>query len=406
MSDGELTVWCAIALVFVLFQGSATIVLLSRLVKGPTRRRPVTPKKATGDQLGKVSVIIPTLNEADRIAPCLEGITKQGYELREAIVVDSRSTDNTQGLVKTQAATDPRFRLMEDDPLPENWVGRPWALHSGYLASSENSQWVLGIDADTQPQPGMISAILAAAEAEDYDLVSFAPQFILKDPGELILQPALLMTLVYRYGPSGANPDGPDRVMANGQCFLVKRSCLDAVEGYTCASDSFCDDVTLARKIASQGYKVGFLDGAKVIKVRMYEGAKETWTEWGRSLDLKDAATPAQVWSDVAFLSAVQGLPLPMAIALEIARLQSDLPLWDTLPLQILFWLNVSLVAIRFALNAAILGSYDLQGGLWSWLFFLSPLADPLAALRIALSSSRVPTQWRGRQYSTTNPTT
>ena len=86
---------------------------------------------------------------------------------------------------------------------------------------------------------------------------------------------------------------------------------------------------------------MGFLDGAKVIKVRMYEGAKETWTEWGRSLDLKDAATPAQVWSDVAFLSAVQGLPLPMAIALEIARLQSDLPLWDTLPLQILFWLNV-----------------------------------------------------------------
>ena len=246
----------------------------------------------------------------------------------------------------------------------------------------------------------MIAAIVAAAEAEDYDLVSFAPQFILQDPGELILQPALLMTLVYRYGPSGANPDGPDRVMANGQCFLVKRACLDAVSGYTCASGSFCDDVTLARHIANQGYKVGFLDGANIIKVRMYEGAKETWEEWGRSLDLKDAATPVQVWSDVAFLTAVQGLPIFIAIALELLRLFNDSPILHTLPLAILFWLNVGIIAARFALNAAILGSYDLQGGKWSWLFWLSPLADPLAALRIALSSSRTPTQWRGRQYS------
>ncbi|MEM1427681.1 MAG: glycosyltransferase family 2 protein, partial [Cyanobacteria bacterium P01_H01_bin.130] len=234
--ENTLSVGQAIALVLLLFQGPAVLILLSRLIKGPTRRQPVSPQRATGDQLGTVSVIIPTLNEADRIGPCLDGITRQTYELREAIVVDSRSTDDTQAIVQQQSKTDPRFRLMEDDPLPKNWVGRPWALHSGYLASSPNSRWILGIDADTQPQPGMIAAIVAAAEAEDYDLVSFAPQFILQDPGELILQPALLMTLVYRYGPSGANPDGPDRVMANGQCFLVKRACLDAVSGYTCAS--------------------------------------------------------------------------------------------------------------------------------------------------------------------------
>lgn len=401
MANSELTLGGAIALGLLLFQIPSVLILLSRLMKGPTRRPPVSPQPATGDQLGQVSVVIPTLNEAERIGPCLEGISRQSYELREAIVVDSRSTDDTQAIVQRQSQRDPRFRLMEDDPLPKNWVGRPWALHSGYLASSPDSRWILGVDADTQPQPGMIAAIVAAAEAEDYDLVSFAPQFILKDPGELILQPALLMTLVYRYGPSGANPDGPDRVMANGQCFLVKRACLEAVGGYTCASSSFCDDVTLARNIANQGFNVGFLDGAKVIKVRMYEGAQETWTEWGRSLDLKDAATPFQVWTDVAFLTAVQGLPVLVAIALGLPKFLLEIPLLDTLPLQILFWLNVGVLAARFALNGAILGSYDLQGGSLSWLFWLSPLADPLAALRIALSSSRTPTQWRGRQYST-----
>ena len=31
--------------------------------------------------------------------------------------------------------------------------------------------------------------------------------------------------------------------------------------------------------------------------------------------------------------------------------------------------------------------------------FWLSPLADPLAALRILLSTLRRPTRWRGREY-------
>ena len=165
--ENTLTIGQAIALVLLLFQGPAVLILLSRLIKGPTRRQPVSPQPATGDQLGTVSVIIPTLNEADRIGPCLDGITRQTYELREAIVVDSRSTDDTQVIVQQQAETDPRFRLMEDDPLPKNWVGRPWALHSGYLASSPNSRWILGIDADTQPQPGMIAAIVAAADSPE-----------------------------------------------------------------------------------------------------------------------------------------------------------------------------------------------------------------------------------------------
>ena len=34
-----------------------------------------------------------------------------------------------------------------------------------------------------------------------------------------------------------------------------------------------------------------------------------------------------------------------------------------------------------------------------SWLFWLSPLADPLAVLRLFLSSWQRPTQWRGRIY-------
>ncbi len=390
------TIASAISLLLLLIQLPATAILLSRLVKGPSRLPPIAPKNPTPEFLGAVSVVIPTLNEALRISPLLDAISRQSYEVREIIVVDSKSGDGTPDLVKAAQQKDPRFRLMTDDPLPTGWVGRPWALHYGFLQTSEGSEWFLGMDADTQPSPGLVAGLVKTAEAQGYDLVSLSPQFILKYPGECLLQPALLMTLLYRFDPAGVNTKQSERVMANGQCFLCRRSVLAAVGGYTSASGSFCDDVTLARNIAASGFKVGFLDGAKVLKVRMYEGAMETWKQWGRSLDLKDASSRAQIWGDLWLLSAVQGLPLIVVLSYLCAS--RTVPLSPSPPL-LLLGLNLFLLVIRFAMLFAIAPSYDRTQANGGWLFWLSPLADPVAVLRIFLSAFRTPTEWRGRKY-------
>jgi dolichol-phosphate mannosyltransferase len=386
----------AVCLGLLICQGTASLILLSRLVKGAIRRPPLTAKTTTLAQSGLVSVVVPSLNEVDRIAPCLAGLSQQGAEVREILIVDSNSQDGTRDRVKTAAELDSRFQLLTDDPLPTGWVGRPWALHYGFLASSTDSEWVLGVDADTEPQPGLVASLVAAAIEEGYDLVSLSPQFILNDPGEWWLQPALLMTLLYRFDSSGMRNQPPDRVMANGQCFLCRRQVLEQLGGYTSAASSFCDDVTLARNAAKQGFKVGFLDGAKVIRVRMYVGIAETWREWGRSLDLKDATTRSQLWSDLALLLLVQGLPIPLALMLWSCLNEG----YSFLTLQLAIGLNLFLVAIRFALLLAIYPSYARDRFTLSALtFWLSPLADPFAVLRIFLSAFQQPKQWRGRVY-------
>ena len=387
----------ALAFFLLMAQLPMAAVLLSRLLQGPFRRLPLAPAQATLEQLGTVSVVVPTLNEADRLRPCLEGLTRQGYEVREVLVVDSRSTDGTQAVVSDYQENDPRLRWLQDDPLPWGWVGRPWALDYGFRHTAEASTWVLGIDADTYPQPGLVAALALAMEQDGYDLVSLAPQFILKQPGEFWLQPALLMTLVYRFGPAGCPSGDPQRVMANGQCFMVRRSLLAQLDGYRSASASFCDDVTLARYAAAQGAKVGFWDGSRLLKVRMYEGMAETWREWGRSLDLKDAAPTAQIWSDWVFLALVQGLPWLLVPGLW--GLHQGWPAAWSLPLQLVLGVNTGLLLIRFGMQVAVASAYDLQGVPGSWAFWLSPLADLAAVVRIGLSSLRRPTQWRGRQY-------
>ncbi|MGI0481605.1 2'-O-glycosyltransferase CruG [Geminocystis sp. CENA526] len=383
-----------ICLVLLLFQGVCFFILLSRLFRGATRFAPLKPQSANPSLLAKVSVIVPTLNEVDRIDKMLEGITRQSYEVREIIIVDSNSQDGTREKVIEASKTDPRLRLVTDPPLPSNWVGRPWALHNGFLNSSSKSEWILGIDADTQPQKGLIPSLVNFAETNNYDVVSLSPQFILKDAGEWWLQPALLMTLLYRFESSGVDAKSPETVMANGQCFLIKRKVLEEINGYSYASNSFCDDVTLARYIASLGYKVGFADGAKIIKVRMYEGLQETWREWGRSLDLKDAGSKAQLWAECAFLALIQGLPL--SIVLIGFFLCSQL---DFLSFYLLYILNCILLLIRFALLGAIVPSYQFTKSPQELLFFLSPTADIFAVIRIFLSAMQKPRQWRGRIY-------
>ena len=400
MNEWTVQTWLgAIALILLLIQAPAAALLMARLLRGPGRMNPLMPAETTPDLLDTVSVVIPTLNEAERIGPCLAGMTRQGHEVREIIVVDSQSTDGTVEQVKAAQEQDPRFRVIQDDPLPTDWVGRPWALHNGFLHSSPQSQWILGIDADTVPKPGLVAGLVALANQHHYDVVSLSPQFILKTADEFWLQPALLMTLVYRFGPSGSDSESAERVMANGQCFLIRRSLLEQMGGYTVAQNSFCDDVTLAREAAAQGAVVRFLDGAQVLQVRMYEGFRDTWEGWGRSLDLKDASSVGQKWGDLALLIAVQGVPVILTPLLAaVTLLTSSVPLFWMLALG----LNAGLLFVRFALLFAIRPSYamNLAEG-ESWSFWLSPLADPLAVYRIFLSSVSRPTQWRSRDYST-----
>jgi dolichol-phosphate mannosyltransferase len=105
---------------------------------------------------------------------------------------------------------------------------------------------------------------------------------------------------------------------------------------------------------------------------------------------LKDASSLGQTWGDLWFLLAVQGLPL-LLVALFSSG-STPMVVWA-------LGINGLLVMIRVALLWAIAPSYDLSQSRGRWLFWLSPLADPLAVLRIALSTFQRPKEWRGRIY-------
>ncbi len=392
MSAGSIGLW-----VLAVVQGALFIALVWRLLPGRTRR-PAVPPRTEPRTDTSVTVIVATLNEAHRIAPCLDGLMAQPAPLDEILIVDSRSTDGTSELVRRAAQRDARVRLITDDPLPAGWVGKVWALETGLRQAK--GEWVLGIDADTEPQPGMIPAIIDAAEEYGYDVVSFGPRFAGQSRAERFVQPAMLLTLVYRCGAAGANDPPPDRVMANGQCFLARRSVLEAHGGYAPARASFCDDVSLARHVAARGARVGFLDGSRVIRVRAYASLGEMWREWGRSFDLKDATPIWRRWFDVALVWSTQALPMPMLITLAV---MGALPVFGELSAITMLWtFNAAALTARLLMLLALRNSYAERG----WPFWLSFLSDIPAAIRLTISTARQPRAWRGRAYGELEPAT
>lgn len=360
-------------------QGVAAVVLLRRLLPGMRRAPAVAPADAIDNT--SVTVLVPTLNEAERLTPCLQGLARQGPPLVEVIVVDSDSTDGTADLVTDASRADPRVRLERDPPREPGWIGKVWALQHGL--SLARGEWILGLDADTEANAGMVAGVVRAAQAHNLGLVSFSPMFAGQTSGERLLQPSLLASLIYRTGVPGPSPD-PERLLANGQCFLVRRAVLLAHGGYAAARASFADDVTLARHLARAGVRCGFLDGRRVFRVRSYRSAGEMWREWGRSVDLADATSALQQRVDLLFLLLVQGLPLPMLVAAIFTPLPAGL-----------IGVNALLMSMRLVVLLATAMSYEARG----IPYYASWLTDPAAWLRVAISTFRRPVRWRGRTY-------
>jgi len=377
-------------------QAAAGARVLARLLPGRRRLPPVAPLVDPADPRwahvrgARVTVLLATLDEAHRIGPCLAGLAAQDATLHEVLVVDSRSTDGTRELVQDAARRDPRVRLLTDPPLPDGWVGKPWALEAGRREAV--GDWILGVDADTAPAPGLVAAAVAAAEAHALDVVSFAPRFAGQTAGERWLQPAMLATLVYRLGAPTTRPRTPGDVLANGQCFLVRRALLERHGGYAAARASWADDVALARHLMRRGARVGFLDGSRLYDVRAYASAGEAWREWGRSFDLADASGSWRQALDVATVTLAQGLPLPTVLLLgALVAAGAAGPLAAAA-----LALNAALLGVRVGVLVATRGSYARRGAP----YWLSVTADPAAAVRLWLSTLRRPRGWRGRRFT------
>lgn len=354
-------------------QALAAAVVLTRLARGRHRADPLGPGAPRPTE--PVSVLIPARNEEQRLGPCLAAITRDP-DVAEVIVIDDESEDRTAAV-----AADHGVRVLTGSAPPAGWTGKPWALQQGLEAA--RGPWVITLDADTRPVPGLAAAATAAAAEHGYDLLSLAGRYECDGTLEQALHAAMLATLVYRFGPPGtSHRPSAARTIANGQCLVLRKDSLLAVGGFGAAAPHLTDDVALARHLARVGQRVGMLDASALLSVDMHDGVRSVWREWGRSLPMADVTTPGWAAADVATHWLATALPLIRLLACRTTRLDRVL------------------LAIRMLLLGALRGAYHPPRlGL-----LLSPLADPLVAAQLVAGGIRPARSWRGRTYPVTRP--
>ncbi len=342
-----------------------------------------TPTPPDEQQTQHLSVIVPVLNEYTRLRPCLEGLLAQGEDVAEILVVDGGSCDGTQNLVRSYIQRDARVCLLDASPVPPHWNGKAWGLHIGLQQVAATARWVLTLDADVRPSPLLARSLLAHAQKTGLVALSIATLQEIEGIGQGLVHPALLTTLVYRYGIPGRTVHKVSEVQANGQCFLVRRDVLETCGGFLGTRSSLCEDITLARTLVAAGYAVGFYEAGSLVSVRMYENWRDTWQNWTRSLPMHDHFSRGQTllgWLEVAL---VQALPLPLFLALVLSRSRVR---W-------LLLLNGIGAIMRVGVLFGTTRAYRRR----PWSYWLSPLCDLPVAFKLGRSALQRRHSWRGR---------
>lgn len=344
----------------------AGVAAVTRLAKAARTADPVAP---TTLPTGDISVVIPARDEADRIGPLLDTIVG-APGVTEVVVVDDQSSDTTASIASAAGAT-----VITGRRLPAGWAGKVWALQQGIEAA--RGDWVVTLDADTRPNPGLPTAVVARAVADGHDLVTVAGRFECPNPPTRWLHASMLTTLVYRFGPPGTT-SRPGRTMANGQCMVLRRERFLRAGGMSLVAGEVVEDVALARRLAGNGWTVGFLDAADLLTVRMFESLGDAWTGWGRSLALPGVEPRFRQVLGLAVVLLAQALPLPRLL---LGR--GDV-------------LDVGLLAVRLGTLVGTRTAYDrLDAAYW-----FSPLADLGSVVAIGRGIVRGGRQtWRGRTY-------
>lgn len=336
---------------------------------------------------GSISVIVPVLDEEQRLPACLASLAATDAHVGQILVVDGGSQDGTRAVIESYALDDQRIKGVQAPPLPEDWNGKAWNLQVGLNDVDPNAKWILMIDADVRVVPSLMAALTTAAKRDRLDLLSVAAQQHVGGMLQSAVHPSMLCSLVYRFGPPGRAVSLGNEVQANGQCMFVRRRTLQGIGGFSSARYSRCEDVTVARVIVAVGGTVGFYEAPGLVETHMYDNIADLWNGWSRSLPVRDAWTP---WNSLIGLTEVllaQSLPL---VLLPVAARTWKRP-GTGMPFLVI---EVCLVGMRIGVLIGMRRAYT---GVTRF-YWLSPLADVPVALKLWQSVLQKRHVWRGRR--------
>jgi chlorobactene glucosyltransferase len=306
------------------------------------------------------------------------------------IVVDDGSTDATGAIARAIAASDPRLRVIESPPLPDDWFGKQWACATAVAVA--RGELLVFTDADTAHSPELMTRAVNAFASRRADLMSVAGQQELRTFWERVIQPQVFFMLTARYGSTEhvGNARRPEDVIANGQFLMIRRDVYDALGGHAAVRHKVAEDLALGQRFFAAGKRVAFVLAPSQLSTRMYASLGELVRGWRKNVFAggRDAVPSGA--------RAIFPLMLPLA------------PLVGLLPFIALVlcaggvlsgaWLLWSLISVTSTLLWwFVLYGYTSQSRLYALAYPLGGLLFLYIVLAAIVRGDRV--AWKGRTY-------
>jgi chlorobactene glucosyltransferase len=230
-----------------------------------------------------VSVLIPARNEEKNIERCLNSLRNQIYKNYEILVINDNSTDGTGKILERISAEDNRIKVFTGKSLPDDWYGKPFALHQ--LSANAKGEILLFTDADTIHNPSSISWAVTNLQKLDADMISgYIGQVFLKF-GEVITVP-LMFFLTGFVIPLFLNRFSRKSWFsaAIGQYIAIKHEVFKAIGGCETFKKKTSEDIYMARFVKRKGYKTRFLNITEHVNCRMYNGYRDAVEGIGKNI--------------------------------------------------------------------------------------------------------------------------
>ncbi len=234
-------------------------------------------KEMPGPPGPEVSVLIPARNEEKNLPGLLADLLRQDLPdggIREILVYDDQSTDQTGRVVRDFARQDPRISLINGNGVKDGWLGKNHACHA--LAMQAGGDFLLFLDADVSLSPGLIRNATGYADRHSLDLLSIFPDQIMDSAGEKATVPIMnwiLLTLLPL--PLIKKSRMPAFAAANGQFMLFKTTVYHQHRFHSLVRNNPVEDIHIMKKMKKLRCRTATLLGGGMIRCRMYQGFQE-----------------------------------------------------------------------------------------------------------------------------------
>lgn len=206
-----------------------------------------------------VSIFIPTWNDGVDLADCLDSLTRLDYPLDkvEIVIWDNNSQDDTSDIVKS------KFKKME----PQDWLtlrlicnprneGSYIPYNLAENALSPATEFILGLDADIEVAPDVLTRLVAAAQDGNAGVVG-ARSVYFDHPDQTSHGAGFVNRWTSKYSEQdAATPITCDYVI--GCCWLLNRKAFHEVGGFD--PDFFINhwEVEYCLRVQARGYQIRY----------------------------------------------------------------------------------------------------------------------------------------------------